>query len=735
MFRIAFVVVAIASVAVSSIATAATSTAAPSAALPNPILFVTQFPQLGDFAAIESVFANHRGDVDLTGRGGDLYIRYPDGSLRNLTQEAGYGNAGGTDASAQAASSIAVRDPAVSWDGTKAIFSMVIGAPPQQFQYVDSYFQLYEVTGLAKGQTAIVVKVPNQPANRNNVNPIYLSDNSILFASDTTRNGAAHLYPQLDEYEEAPTPTGLWRLQPATGQLELLQYAVSGSFNPIVDSYGRVVFTRWDHLQRDQQNDNAGNPYGIFNYTSERINSAPTLDRSEIYPEPRVSGGNFNGHTFNQFFPWMVNQDGTGEETLNHVGRHELANYFVKSFTDDPALTDFNGPVRNVLENILQMREDPTQPGTYIGIAAPEFYTQASGQIVAINGAPDVNPVAMTVSYINPFSDRFFYDGTAGNPVPADFTGHFRNPLPMSDGHMIAAHTAQYANAGATPYLFRLKQLTAGAGGYLEAAANLTAGISKTVSYWSPDNQVTYSGLFSELSPVEVRARSVPPSTAFQLKAPEQQAFTLENVDPQVFRTYLRSNGLALVVMRNVTTRDKADRQQPYNLRVPGGTQTIATGGGKIYDIANMQFFQGDQIRGLGYSAPGDMPRQGRRILAQVMHDGPTTVANGVNASGPAGSASIASDGSVALFVPARRALAWHSMAPNGAPVVRERYWITMQPGEIRACDGCHGVNQQNQATPSQPAAQNTALALRALLARWRDKQVDLIFFNGMEDR
>jgi len=94
--------------------------------LPNPILFVTQYPVSDDFATIGAVFANHRGDIALSGRGGDLYIRYPDGSLRNLTQEAGYGSSG-----AQGANAIAVRDPAVSWDGSKAVFSMVVGAPPQ----------------------------------------------------------------------------------------------------------------------------------------------------------------------------------------------------------------------------------------------------------------------------------------------------------------------------------------------------------------------------------------------------------------------------------------------------------------------------------------------------------------------------------------------------------------------------------------------------------------------------
>jgi hypothetical protein len=47
----------------------------------------------------------------------------------------------------QGVNAIAVRDPHVHWSGTKAVFSMVIGAPPQQYQWVTSYFQLYEVSG------------------------------------------------------------------------------------------------------------------------------------------------------------------------------------------------------------------------------------------------------------------------------------------------------------------------------------------------------------------------------------------------------------------------------------------------------------------------------------------------------------------------------------------------------------------------------------------------------------
>lgn len=75
----------------------------------NPILFVTQIPIGFDFTTVGSVFGNHGPAPDAAGRGGDLCIRYPDGTLRNLTAAAGYGVASGF----QGANSIEVRDPSV----------------------------------------------------------------------------------------------------------------------------------------------------------------------------------------------------------------------------------------------------------------------------------------------------------------------------------------------------------------------------------------------------------------------------------------------------------------------------------------------------------------------------------------------------------------------------------------------------------------------------------------------
>ena len=170
-----------------------------------------------------------------------------------------------------------------------------------------------------------------------------------------------------------------------------------------------------------------------------------------------------------------------------------------------------------------------------------------------------------------------------------------------------------------------------------------------------------------------------------------------------------------MLVSRNVTTRDGRDQQQPYNLRVPGGVQSIGNGGIR-YDIKFMQFLQGDQIRGLGGASS---PDEGRRVLAQPLHDAAALQFMPPAPSGaPAGSVAIASDGSVAAIVPAQRALAWQSTDANGTPVVRERYWVSVKPGEVRACGGCHGVNTLDQA--GHPPAENMPQAFKDLLDYWR---------------
>ena len=131
-----------------SISFAQHKNATQSVTLPNPIMFVTQVPMPFDSSTSTAIFCNHKPDVFSVVRGGDLYIIYPDGTLKNLTQLAGYGTASGL----QGANSIAVRQPCIHWSGTKALFSMVVGAPASSGAAQPFYWQIYEVTNIGEQQ-------------------------------------------------------------------------------------------------------------------------------------------------------------------------------------------------------------------------------------------------------------------------------------------------------------------------------------------------------------------------------------------------------------------------------------------------------------------------------------------------------------------------------------------------------------------------------------------------------
>jgi hypothetical protein len=635
----------------------------------NPIMFVTHPPQADAFASRMSPFANHlsANSVDKgTIRGGDLMIRYPDGVVRNLTTEAGL-------------SSIAVREPTVHWNGDKAVFSMVFGS---------GAWQMYEVSGLAKGQTASICKLRGQPGY-NNVSPIYTADDQVIFSSDTPR--AAHLYPMLDEYETTVTVSGFFKLDPAAGSYRKLNATPSGAFTPTVDSFGRVIFTRWDHLVQDQQSEDNGGNYQAFNLASEAAGAAKQA-RSEVFPEKRFANtnspyGTVSLHQFNLFQPWQMNQDGTAELTLNHIGRHELrASDLRATFLNDSALSSFPNLVfsKNQFSigndsGFFGIKEDPRSPGSYYSVYAAEFASFTAGPIIQFNAAPGVNTEQIVLTQVT---------GSGGR---------FRNVLPLTTGAMLAAYSANgqiNQNAG-----FRITVLNRDAAGIVTVGSPITSGIVKNgVTMW-------------ELEPSEVVARARPGGKINDgLDTAAKQILAEEGVAEADLTAWLRTNNLALIVTNNQTKRDRADTQQPQNLEVPGGAKTTANNG-KMYPISHFQIIEGQQVR--GYDAfNGSVP--GRRVIGQFAAQNK----NPANPGGPAGSVKIAADGSTAAFVQANRALAWQTTDAGGVPIVRERVWVTFQPGEARTCAGCHGSNTKTQDGLDSPI--NKPEALRELLRYWK---------------
>ncbi len=673
----------------------------------NPIVFVTQVPGMGDFAARASTFGSHLSGVDRAPRGGDLMIRYPDGSLRNLTKEAGYG----VEGLQSGHNAIAVREPAVHWDAQKVVFSMIVGGPSRQFDRADSYrWQIYEVTGIGKGEVVSIRKVPGQPNIYNNVSPIYGSDDRIIFTSDRPRGGEAHLYPQLDEYESTPTVTGIWSLNTITAELKILNHSPSGAFSPTIDSFGRVIFTRWDHLVRDQQADaeRAGTRfYGTKTYLNESLNSTSSALGDEVFPEPRDRSnsvyGPVSGHNFNFFTPWQMNQDGTDEVTVNHLGRHEFTGFISKSFTSDPALSDNAKPGLTLNKllvvgnaGILQIREDPRNAGRYYAIYGREFGQLGSNQIVRFNGAPTTNPQQFAFQAVTPAED-FNTFKTPG--------GRFRNPLPLSNGTLIASHTPTEEAVPANIRTMRLREVTGAVPGRF-----LNSEIKKSVSWYNPDSLVSFDGPLWEIEAVEVVAKNRPVARgAPALENPESAIFQEEQVSQTELQNWLKKNNLALIITRDQASRDEADLSQPFNLQVTGGKKTVSSSiAGRVYPISSFQIFEASLIR--GYNSPG------RRPIAQPIKSFGTV--NTPNVNGPVSSVKISSDGSTAAFVPAQRALVWQTTDDNGNPIVRERVWVTFQPGEVRTCAGCHGQNDKDQA--GAPVPQTKPEALRDLLRLWK---------------
>lgn len=89
-----------------------------------------------------------------------------------------------------------------------------------------------------------------------------------------------------------------------------------------------------------------------------------------------------------------ISQDGTSGDTLNHIGRHELAGYIPASITGDPNVYDYYGHVvrfnTKAVSNLLQLKEDPLHPGTYYAVTPPEFTTHGSGQVISLTAPPQL---------------------------------------------------------------------------------------------------------------------------------------------------------------------------------------------------------------------------------------------------------------------------------------------------------------------------------------------------------
>ncbi|MEA9357828.1 hypothetical protein SHI21_16475 [Bacteriovorax sp. PP10] len=717
----------------------------------NPIVFVTTVPVVSMQGQLNA-FGNHGTSIVDSIPGGDLYIRYPSGALKNLTESAGYGvKSSGIQ---EGKKPIAVRQPTVHWSGNKVIFSMLVGGPKERFdRAAERRWQIYEAFGLGENDVVTIRKIPYQSSKYNNFSPVYGANDDIFFVSDAPLYDMKHTYPQLDEYESTPTNTGIWKIDLNAKKVSMIQHAPSGSFDLYVDSFGRILFTKWDHLKRDQQADADrydNGKYKAFDFPNEnpdaKQTSFPEFDENgkliadkngvlyELFPEARsikdpTKDPNESINNLNQFFVWQINEDGSEEETMNHVGRHEFGgSYMPPVFLDDPNLTDrlplysANIKMRETFAGnagIFQLKEDIDNPGTYMGTYAMEFGRETAGRIVEFNLPPGKNPETVVMTdYTNPTLD--YYPDRTTEKLPS-MTGHYRNPLRLTDRTILVSHTPEYRlneddsiDPGTTRprYIFQLKKLIPNPlGADMIAGAPFTGGIVKHIRWWTDaEKPKEYLGPLNEVDAVELRPRPRPIAKMMATNPIEKSVLDEEGVDEQELKKWMMEKKLALIVSRNVTMRDRADVSQPFNLRIPGGTQNVPTGG-KIYDISKLQFFQGELTRSY-------LKQSGRRVYSRPVRN-TLTHPDIEKFYTDKGNVELGLDGSMAAFVPAGRALSWQLVDPDGKAVVRERVWVSFAPGEIRTCASCHGINSVTHNNLPEPI--NKPEALRNLIKNWKN--------------
>lgn len=180
------------------------------------LIFVKQTPVAFTVGTIADVFNNAVGQRPAAAQpvGGGLYRLDPDGTLTNLTP---FDN-------------IAVRDPEISYDGQRVLFSMKQGPRGQ--------WQIHEMSVDGSGLRRV-----NPASSSNDWDPAYMPDGRILFVSDRLEAIAR----ANENIPPEKLPEGqLFSMNPDGSRIQTINVHPHGPFNPQVGQNGLIYFTQWD---------------------------------------------------------------------------------------------------------------------------------------------------------------------------------------------------------------------------------------------------------------------------------------------------------------------------------------------------------------------------------------------------------------------------------------------------------------------------------------------------------
>lgn len=285
------------------------------AEIENPIVFVSQVKSDAGEMQITDIHGNFLGDNAARDQpvGGTL-MRLDPGST--------------TPVDLLGLPEVAVRNPEISWDGERVIFSMKIGP--------HGNWQIYEMN--VDGTS--LVQITDNPFNE--TEPAYLPDGRIVFASD--RLG------MLDAYENFPTAQ-LFLMDADGSNVEILTTDQGGDMTPTITETGEIAFVRWQATIK--------NPCGA---------QAEPID--------------FNELDASRFFLWVVAPD--GNSNAHPVYGAHLIEDFTGGFVQSRPLRDGTGRFLTTIATAETWGAggiaiiDPADDVETAGLPEPEWITDES---------------------------------------------------------------------------------------------------------------------------------------------------------------------------------------------------------------------------------------------------------------------------------------------------------------------------------------------------------------------
>ncbi len=523
--------------------------------------------------------------------------------------------------------------PEVSFDGQRLLFSMR--------EDENATWKIYEMNVDGTGLRQVTHDPDNQRVN--DTDPAYLPNGQIIFASDRLK--------QRDEYDRSIS-TQLWVAELDGTGLRLVEPNPSHMVDPQVLRDGRVVFGRWDHLAHS-------NHFSLWHMNPD--GSSGFVFYGGVSPRGSDRLGNAQGMEPRQLDDGtMVGIFTNRNETSGKLGIFDNRNGDLEDLPRPILVGPADGFYRTPNNFTTQKLVYSYSPNTDIDDTQYGLYTADwSAEEILIDDTTERTPAEG--SGTNPAFHQYSIELDAASRVFIEVTG-------SADSNGDANDDDLWLTVDGEEYRHKLERrldgdLIEGGTDTFRIDVDMAAGVHSILLHTNQTPTIqrvrvvraarpgTPALIYddpttNEISPIPIRATTLPPVYPSRL-------------NPDL------SYGTFLV--RDVSLR--GDFRQPNH-------NTFYDGDPDFHFHLDL-----DKLQGLRVFQSVELTSRSEDIYAGAHGFDPVRVLGLVKPN---------EYGTTVFQAPAGNVTAWDLVGENGESVVKERVWSLVQPGEVRACGGCH---------------------------------------------